>query len=107
VQLAGCPRKRAFAAIAAAIEDGGSSPHYVELELLRWSTYCDSPLADSIQNAGVFIASKLENDERCPVFRHRADEYGSKRGEAWSRWLVANDDILSEIDRMEESNESP
>lgn len=63
----GCPTKRARQAVKAALASD-DAPIVIEIDILRWLAYCQSERGQSIQNPGVFIASKIEKAEPCPEY---------------------------------------
>ena len=63
---AGCDRRRAAHVIMAALDD--LYPAWIELQIVKWSAYCDSKHGETITHRGRFIASKIEDRDECPLW---------------------------------------
>ncbi len=91
----GCPRQRAAAAVAVAIERG-DSPNYIECQFQSWRLYVESPLGDGIKlPPAAFAAKKIEMGEFCAEFDHRRNTRDERR---WNRWDNDNRQTLLRID---------
>lgn len=90
----GCPKKLAKRALETA-HQRGDPPVRIEYRAIAWTLYTQSPMGKNIKMPAIFVARKIEQDERCPM---DFDKFSTMERE-WRRNHKGALERLEELDR--------
>lgn len=97
--LRGCQPVHGENAIRAALARGETLQD-IEIQMIEWVTYGESPCGKGIIGPAVVAASKIKKGEKCPVFMHRINTDDPHTGRLWKEWLSVNEDWLERLDEL-------
>lgn len=101
--LRGCKRAVAQNAVRAALERGDTLAD-IEVEMISWVIYAESPLGKGIRSASIHAAARIKSGEKCPEFLFRVNKKDKHDGDAWAAWEHANEEW---IQRLAELRDGP
>lgn len=98
--LRGCKRATSQHAVRAALARGESLAD-IEAEMIAWVMYAESPLGKGIRSPAIHAVSKIKDGEKCPDFLFRVNEKDREHGDAWRKWLEANESWLARLSALQ------
>lgn len=97
--LRGCKRAVAENAVRAALERGDSLDD-IEIEMISWVLYGESPLGKGIRSAAIHAAARIKNGEKCPEFLFRVNKKDKHDGDTWAAWEQANEEWIRRLEEL-------
>jgi len=95
-EVGGVTRARARQVVGVALNRGDSA-RWVELQILAWWVYAESPRGRTINAVGRFVAAKIEGDETAPM----TPVEPARGGTDWSAWRSRFAGVLRRIEALE------
>ena len=96
----GCPQTLFRRAMQTALERGDPAVR-IEYRAVAWSLYTQSPFGANIRARSIFVARKIENDERCPeIFDEMDRDWRRQHADALKRL----DDLETELNALAEES---
>lgn len=98
--LRGCKRAVAENAVRAALARGDTLES-IEIEMLSWVMYAESPLGKGIRSASIHAAARIKSGEKCPEFLFRVNKKDKDDGDAWTAWERANEEWIQRLEELQ------
>lgn len=97
--MRGCKRTVAENAVRAALERV-ESLEAIEIEMISWVLYGESPLGKGIRSASIHAAARIKSGEKCPEFLFRVNKKDKHDGDAWEAWERANEEWIRRLEEL-------